>query len=100
MVVSGVVPSLIGTAADTLGRRPIYVPALTIYLVANIGLAAQRSFPALLVLRMLQSAGSSGTISLGYGIISDITTPTERGFYVSIMLLGCGPLYLLATWFL
>lgn len=100
MVVSGVVPSLIGTAADTLGRRLIYVLALTIYLVANIGLAAQRSFPALLVLRMLQSAGSSGTISLGYGIISDITTLTERGFYVSIMLLGCGPLYLLTTWFL
>lgn len=100
MVVSGVVPSLIGTAADTLGRQPIYALALTIYLVANIGLAAQRSFPALLVLRMLQSAGSSGTISLGYGIISDITTTTRRGFYVGIMLLGCGLLYLLTTWFL
>lgn len=31
---------------------------------------------------------SVGTISLGYGIISDITTPSERGFYVSLMLLG------------
>lgn len=88
MIVSGIIPSLIGNAADTLGRRPIYILALAIYLAANIGLALQRSFPALLVLRMLQSAGSSGTISLGYGIISDVTTPTERGFYVSIMLLG------------
>lgn len=60
MAVSGVAPALIGTAADNLGRRPIYVLALTIYFVANIGLALQNSFAALLVLRMLQSAGSSG----------------------------------------
>lgn len=60
MVVSGIAPTLIGNAADHLGRRPIYILALSIYLVANIGLALQNSFPALLVLRMLQSAGSSG----------------------------------------
>lgn len=29
-----------------------------------------------------------GTISLGYGIISDITTPAERGSYVGIFNLG------------
>lgn len=60
MVVSGIAPALLGNAADILGRRPIYILALAIYLVANIGLALQNSFPALLVLRMLQSAGSSG----------------------------------------
>lgn len=62
MVVSGVAPSLLGNAADTLGRRPIYILALGIYLVANIGLALQNSYPALLALRMLQSAGSSGEL--------------------------------------
>lgn len=60
MVVSGVVPSLLGNAADKLGRRPVYIIALSLYFVANIGLALQNSFPALLVLRMVQSAGSSG----------------------------------------
>ncbi|KAL1878119.1 hypothetical protein VTK73DRAFT_7999 [Phialemonium thermophilum] len=88
MIVSGVVPSLLGNAADKLGRRPVYITALLIYFVANVGLALQNSFPALLVLRMLQSAGSSGTISLGYGIISDIATPAERGSYVGIFNLG------------
>lgn len=62
MVISGVAPSLLGNAADTLGRRPIYILALGIYLVANIGLALQNSYPALLALRMLQSAGSSGEL--------------------------------------
>ena len=60
MIVSGVVPSLIGNASDVLGRRPVYLFAIALYLCANVGLALQRSFPALLVLRMLQSAGSSG----------------------------------------
>ncbi|KAK1765304.1 major facilitator superfamily domain-containing protein [Phialemonium atrogriseum] len=88
MVVSGIVPSLLGNVADKLGRRPVYIMALSIYFVANVGLALQNSFPALLVLRMVQSAGSSGTISLGYGIISDIASPAERGLYVGIFNLG------------
>jgi MFS family permease len=60
MVVSGVIPTLVGGMADKFGRRPVYLAILTIYIVANVGLAFQRSYPALLVLRMVQSAGSSG----------------------------------------
>ena len=60
MVVSAIVPALLGDVADRLGRRPVYIFALGIYFIANVGLALQNSFPALLVLRMLQSAGSSG----------------------------------------
>lgn len=63
MVVSGVVPAILGNAADKVGRRPVYIVALSIYFVANIGLAVQNSYPALLVLRMVQSAGSSGELT-------------------------------------
>ncbi|EXJ69376.1 uncharacterized protein A1O5_07412 [Cladophialophora psammophila CBS 110553] len=38
---------------------------------------------------MLQSAGGSATIGLGYGVVGDITEPSERGSYMGI--LGCGP---------
>jgi MFS family permease len=60
MIVSGIVPSILGNAADTIGRRPVYILALFVYFAANIGLAVQNSYPALLVLRMVQSAGVSG----------------------------------------
>lgn len=60
MIVSAVIPSIVGNAADTCGRRPLFLLTLTIYFFANIGLAVQNSFPALLALRMLQSAGISG----------------------------------------
>lgn len=60
MIVSGITPAIVGDLADMIGRRPIYLATFLVYFAANIGLALQRSYPALLVLRMLQSAGGSG----------------------------------------
>ena len=60
MIVSGIAPAIIGDFADMVGRRPIYMITFTIYFAANVGLAAQRSYPALLILKMIQSAGASG----------------------------------------
>jgi MFS family permease len=60
MVVSSFAPALVGDAADMLGRRPIYLITLTVYLISNMSIALQNSFAALLCLRMLQSAGISG----------------------------------------
>lgn len=62
MVVSGIVPSILGRIADQIGRRPIYMFSFVVYFAANIGLALQHSFLALLFLRMLQSVGSSGIV--------------------------------------
>ena len=80
---------ILGSMADQLGRRPVYLLMFSVYTLANIGLALQTSYPALLLLRMLQSAGGSATIGLGYGVVGDITQSSERGTYMGI--LGCGP---------
>ncbi|KAI4181770.1 MAG: hypothetical protein L6R41_006419 [Letrouitia leprolyta] len=63
MIVSGVTPAIVGDLADMIGRRPVYLVTFCIYFGANVGLALQRSYPGLLVLRMLQSAGGSGRSS-------------------------------------
>ncbi|KAI0103370.1 putative major facilitator superfamily transporter [Nemania sp. FL0031] len=88
LIVQGIVPSIVGDLSENLGRRPIYLGILTIYVAANIGLGLQNSYGALLALRMLQSAGSSGTIALAYGVIADIAPPHERGSYVGITHVG------------
>lgn len=82
MILQGLAPTIMGTFGDTTGRRPAFILAFAIYVAANVGLATQRSYAALLALRCLQSAGSSGTVALGYGVISDIATPAERGKYL------------------
>lgn len=75
--------------SDTFGRRPAYAVCFTIYLLTNLGLALQKnSYPALLILRCLQSAGSSGTVALANGVVGDLTTSSERGTYVAFASLG------------
>ena len=79
----GLAPTFIGTLSDDGGRRTAYITAFTIYAIANIGLALQNSYPALMVLRCVQSAGSSGTVSLANAVVADLVTSAERGTYVS-----------------
>lgn len=71
-----------GEFSDNAGRRPAYLICGLLYIAANVGLAIQNSYVGLLVLRCLQSAGSSGTISLIYAVVADVVTTSERGSYV------------------
>ena len=79
MIVSGVAPMILCSIADQLGRRPVYLLLFFVYVLANVGLALQTSYPVLLVLRMLQSAGGSATVGLSYGVLGDITESSDRG---------------------
>lgn len=67
LAISGVAPSIAGDAADMFGRRPVYMVTLSLYFCANVGIALSKSFVALLLLRMLQSAGISGEKSRDAG---------------------------------
>ena len=88
MILQGLAPMFFGDMADQTGRRPVYILTLGIYLVANIALALQSDYAALLVLRALQSTGSSGTIALGNAVMADIATPAERSGYISYVQAG------------
>ncbi|KAI2463007.1 MFS general substrate transporter [Annulohypoxylon bovei var. microspora] len=85
LIASGIFPSITGDAADRYGRRPVFVVCLFVYAAVNVGLALQRSFAWLFVLRMVQSAAISGTFSIAYGIIGDLTTPANRGGYTGFV---------------
>ncbi|RFU79725.1 major facilitator superfamily domain, general substrate transporter [Trichoderma arundinaceum] len=82
LIFQGLAPSFYGDLADIAGRRPAYLISFIIYITANIGLANQSSYPALFILRCLQSSGSGGTYALNSGVIADISTTAERGKYM------------------
>ncbi|KAI2464900.1 MFS general substrate transporter [Annulohypoxylon bovei var. microspora] len=88
LIFQGVAPSFIGNYSDTYGRRPAYMICCVIYLAANIGLAVQKSYAALLVLRCLQSCGSSATIALSSAVSADLATRAERGKYLGYAAMG------------
>lgn len=78
----------IGDFADKAGRRPAYILCFTIYIAANVGLALQSNYAALFVLRCMQSAGSSTTIALSSGVVSDVATASQRGSYMGFVTAG------------
>ena len=77
-----------GNLSDTAGRRPVYVLCFAIYIFANIGLALQRNYWALLAFRALQSTGISATVALSNAVAADTVTSAERGMYLGIASLG------------
>ena len=88
LIASAVIPSIIAPMADLTGRRPIYMITFSIYIIANIGLAVQKSLVGLILLRVVQSVGVSGAFAITYGAIADIASPAERGSYVGVVALG------------
>lgn len=83
LIFQGISPMMIAGFSDKAGRRPAYFICFTIYIIANLALALQDNYVALLILRMLQAAGSSGTVSLANGMVGDCVTSAERGKYVA-----------------
>lgn len=84
MIFQAIAPTFVSTITDTQGRRPTYVSGFIVYIAANIGLALNKSYAGLLVLRCLQSCGAAGMVTLQQAIIADVVTSAERGKYISI----------------
>lgn len=88
VILQGIAPMMIAGFSDNVGRRPAYALCFIFYLFANLGLGLQNSYAALLVLRCLQSTGSSGTIALSNGVVGDMVTSEERGSFIAFASLG------------
>lgn len=82
-ILQAVAPLFFGDLSDQVGRRPVFVLTFAIYIGANVGLALQHSYPALMVLRALQSSGSSATVAIGSAVVADLATSAERGGYIT-----------------
>ena len=88
MIFQGLAPTIFGDLADMAGRRPAYLIGFTIYIAACVGIACCQNYASLLVLRCIQSTGSSGTIALASGVVADISTSSERGVWMGWAISG------------
>lgn len=87
IVVQGIVPSFWSPLSDSWGRRPVYLATFVIFTLASLGLSiTDRNYPALLILRAVQSVGASGIVSLAYASVADVIVHSERGAYLSPLL--------------
>ncbi|WWC87498.1 uncharacterized protein L201_002388 [Kwoniella dendrophila CBS 6074] len=97
LIFQAITPSFLGSLSDSYGRRPIYIGTLIVYLAANIGLALTptSAYWLLLVLRALQATGGSAVIAIGFGCVTDVAEPRERGKYSAFFQFGAmsGPAF-------
>jgi MFS family permease len=72
-----------------MGRKPIYLISMSIYISANILLASlPENVVALFILRTAQAIGGASGISLGAGVVVDIIEPKRRGAVLATTSLG------------
>ncbi|KAL6855464.1 hypothetical protein ACO1O0_006611 [Amphichorda felina] len=80
IIFQAISPVLFGPLSDTYGRRPMFLFTLAIYLISNIGLAAnEHNYALLLVLRAFQSLGASAAYAIAFGVVADVCIQSERG---------------------
>ena len=95
-----------GTISDYFGRRPTTAACILVLSLSCIGLALvpTSAYWLLMVLRCLQAAGSASTIaigniylfltlflfsvSVGAGVVGDISSGAERGGFYGLFMLG------------
>ncbi|KAG9250011.1 major facilitator superfamily transporter [Emericellopsis atlantica] len=82
-IMQAIAPLFFGDLSDQIGRRLVYMMTFSIYIGANVGLALQNNYAALMVLRAMQSTGSSATVAIGSAVIGDLTTSADRGGYIA-----------------
>ncbi|KAK1088479.1 hypothetical protein LTR33_000520 [Friedmanniomyces endolithicus] len=88
MIAQGIAPAFIAGMSDNNGRRFSFIVCFVIFTIANIGLALQTNYAALLVLRMVQAFGCSAAIALCTAVVADIATSAERGKYMGYATAG------------
>ncbi|KAG8525533.1 uncharacterized protein KY384_009177 [Bacidia gigantensis] len=80
IIFQAISPAIFGPLSDSLGRRPVYLLTLALYVIGNLGLAVNKhSYIVLLILRAIQSLGASAAFAVSYGVVADVCIPSERG---------------------
>ncbi|TDZ35591.1 Itaconate transport protein [Colletotrichum spinosum] len=83
LIMQAVSPLLWGPLSDALGRRPVYIASFLVYIGANIALSFSPNYVVLLIFRGVQATGSASTVSIGNGVIQDVSQTVERGNFIA-----------------
>ena len=81
LITSTIATPLYGKLSDLYGRRPFFIAAISIFVVASALSGFSQSMYQLAGWRALQGVGAGGLFSLALAIIGDIVPPRERAKY-------------------
>ncbi len=74
-----------GPVSDRLGRRPVILAALVLYVAATIVCAVAQSIHVLIAVRFVQALGGAGCIVLARAAVRDLYSGVRAGRELSLM---------------
>src|SRR4051812_39888032 len=77
---------LYGKLSDIYGRKPLFLTAITIFIVGSVLCTFSQSMYELAAFRAVQGLGAGGLFSLALTILGDIVPPRERARYQGYIL--------------
>ena len=76
---------LYGKLGDMMGRKPVFLAAILIFLAGSMLAGLSQSMVELIGFRALQGIGAGGLMVGAQAIIGDIVPPRERGRYMGLI---------------
>lgn len=81
LIVATISTPIYGKLSDIFGRRPLFIIAITIFLLGSVLAGFATSMFELAAFRAVQGLGAGGLMALPLAIMGDILAPRERAKY-------------------
>lgn len=85
ILASTIMMPVYGKISDLLGRRPVLIAAILLFVAGSVIGALAGTFDWLIVGRAIQGLGGGGLMILSQAAIADVVPARERGKYMGIM---------------
>jgi EmrB/QacA subfamily drug resistance transporter len=85
LLASTVSTPIYGKLGDMLGRKPVFLTAILIFLAGSMLAGLSQTMGELIGFRALQGMGAGGLLVGAQAIIADIVPPRERGRYMGLI---------------
>ena len=73
-----------GKLSDLYGRRPIFIWALSLFLVASLLCGLSQEMWQFILFRGLQGLGGGAVFPVALAVVADLYSPAERGKYLGL----------------
>jgi EmrB/QacA subfamily drug resistance transporter len=81
LITSTIATPIYGKLSDLFGRRPLYIFAISIFVVGSLAASFSTSMLMLAGFRAIQGIGAGGLMSLPLAIMGDMLAPRQRAKY-------------------
>lgn len=84
LLTSTVMVPIYGKLSDLIGRKPIFLFGVVIFLIGSAASGASQSMDQLIIFRAFQGLGAGALMPIAIAIVGDLFTPRERGKWQGI----------------